>query len=181
MYRVLLIMSLVGMYGAYQNNFDGELNFMCPDGQTFSRVHSVHSNGAEDRQFELECKLLEVDTAGQSPHCEWTADYVNGFDEPFFYECPSNSFLNGMNSVHDNGAEDRKWKYRCCSYPKVHLIDCSFTGYTNTFDGVQNYLVPSGKAIKGVDSYHDNGAEDRRYGFDLCSLIVLDELPSVVG
>ncbi|KAL4221738.1 hypothetical protein ACF0H5_019993 [Mactra antiquata] len=182
MYGILLITSLVAMsYAEYLNDFDGELNFSCPDGETFSRIHSEHSNSAEDRRFELECKALGLDTAGQSPHCEWTAQYVNGYDEVFIYECPGNSFLNGMHSVHSNSAEDRKWKFRCCSYPRIHLLDCTDTGFTNTFDDVQNYIVPDGKAIKSVESYHSNGAEDRRYAYDVCSLIELDEIPSVVG
>lgn len=41
----------------------------------------------------------------------------------------------------------------------VHLIDCDLTGFTNDYDQPQDYHLPPGKVIKGVESIHDNGAE----------------------
>lgn len=42
-------------------------------------------------------------------------EYVNNFDEPVLYACPNGGYLNGVNSVHDNVPEDRKFKFRCCT------------------------------------------------------------------
>jgi hypothetical protein len=39
------------------------------------------------------------------------------------------------------------------------MFDCDLTGWTNDLDKPQDYQLPMGKAIKGVFSEHDNGAE----------------------
>lgn len=44
----------------------------------------------------------------------WTTGYVNGWDGVMNYQCPGNSVMSGMYSVHDNGKEDRIFKFICC-------------------------------------------------------------------
>jgi hypothetical protein len=31
------------------------------------------------------------------------------------YICPGNGFIAGLSSYHDNGKEDRRWKFYCCT------------------------------------------------------------------
>ena len=44
-------------------------------------------------------------------------DWENALDKPVEFECPKNGYINGMISEHDNGAEDRRWKFYCCNIP----------------------------------------------------------------
>ncbi|KAH3830593.1 hypothetical protein DPMN_103838 [Dreissena polymorpha] len=106
--------------------------------------------------------------------------FENQYDLPVVFQCPRNNYINGMGSVHDNGAEDRIWKFYCCQLPDIHMFDCSFTDWTNVFDGAQNFNSPDGLVMKGMDSYHDNNFEDRRFKYELCTPYVMDGL-IVVG
>ncbi|XP_053378654.1 uncharacterized protein LOC123543887 [Mercenaria mercenaria] len=175
-FHVLPFVTVVGLCqvvtGSYVNNFDQRVEFKCTkDTQTISRVHSVHDNGAEDRRFEFECREIGMDTEGTSASCAWSANYENQLDKPLDFECGHNGFINGMISEHDNGAEDRRWKFRCCRITDIHMIDCDLTTWTNDFDKPQDYRLPSGMAMKSVFSEHDNGAEDRRYRYEICNIL----------
>ena len=41
-----------------------------------------------------------------APICYWS-DWVNDYDEAFDYQCDTNHFLSGVNSIHDSHHEDR--------------------------------------------------------------------------
>ena len=41
--------------------------------------------------------------------------YINDFDQPMAYNCPLNQYVSGMESIHSNHYEDRRWKLYCCS------------------------------------------------------------------
>lgn len=47
-----------------------------------------------------------------------------------------------------------------------------FPTYHNNMDGPLNFTCPSGQVMVGMDSYHDNGREDRQYGFTCCQLFI---------
>lgn len=42
-----------------------------------------------------------------------THEWVNEHDEKFEHRCPKGWFLGGLQSKHDNGSEDRVWKFSC--------------------------------------------------------------------
>jgi lipoyltransferase 1 len=65
----------------------------------------------------------------------------------------------GVHSWHHNGAEDRRFKFKCCRTRKSCARDCRWTGYVNYWDAYMSYAVPSGYFITGVKSFHDNGRE----------------------
>jgi len=39
--------------------------------------------------------------------------YINNYDAEFFFKCKPNQFVNHIASVHDNGAEDRRFEMTC--------------------------------------------------------------------
>lgn len=41
--------------------------------------------------------------------------YVNSWDGVMNYQCPSGQVMSGMYSVHDNGREDRQFRFYCCT------------------------------------------------------------------
>ena len=43
-----------------------------------------------------------------------SAEYVNDWDEVIAFQCPQNGYITGIDSYHDNGHEDRRFKFRCC-------------------------------------------------------------------
>ncbi|NP_001106323.1 uncharacterized protein LOC100127280 precursor [Xenopus laevis] len=94
----------------YINDFDQELNFTCPLGSVVSGIQSYHDNKKEDRRWKFLCCQGEVAVA---QNCTW-GDYVNDFDECLTWKSPPNHHLVGAFSYHDNGKEDRRWKYYSC-------------------------------------------------------------------
>lgn len=50
----------------------------------------------------------------QTFNCTWSG-YVNNFDAVVNYTCPGDKVLKGVYSTHDNGREDRRFNYQCCS------------------------------------------------------------------
>ena len=140
----------------FQNAFDQPLLVSCGHKQALQAVSSYHNNHAEDRQWQWDCRTVaQVDFS----YCYWS-DYQNDFDQPFVFECPNNRVLTGVSSHHDNGAEDRRWKFRCCEAPNHIKENCDWTGYINSFDGQMNYnLIGTPRVFVGAFSYHSNNAE----------------------
>ena len=80
------------------NDYDGYLYFECPEGQSISRLMSIHDNGHEDRMWAFECLPLEYGYDS----CAWSG-YVNNYDEMLLFECASGAgVVAGMESEHDN-------------------------------------------------------------------------------
>jgi len=102
--------------------------------------------------------------------CSWTG-FVNTYDETFVYECTAGAgVITGMESEHDDHYEDRRWSYKCCAAAATCYHDCHFTPAINELDGPMDYAVPTGYAIAGLESEHDNHSEDRKWRLQLCKL-----------
>lgn len=41
-------------------------------------------------------------------------EYVNDWDEVLVFQCQHNSYISGIDSYHNNHAEDRRFKFYCC-------------------------------------------------------------------
>lgn len=67
--------------------------------------------------------------------------------------------MNGIQSYHDNGREDRRFKIRCCRAPNKKTHECFITAYLNNWDRFFDYSAPSGYVFAGTVSVHDNGKE----------------------
>ncbi|KAL2089479.1 hypothetical protein ACEWY4_014167 [Coilia grayii] len=87
----------------YANDFDGDLLFICPYGQSFSRISSYNSDHHGDRRFSISCAPV----VSSYTDCSQT-NWVNHFDEAFTYTCPKNFVIAGIGSVHSNNHEDRR-------------------------------------------------------------------------
>ena len=51
--------------------------------------------------------------SGAMSSCYWTG-YQTNYDEPFLSHCHANYVLSGVNNVHSNKREDRRWNFYCC-------------------------------------------------------------------
>ena len=152
--KLLLFFGLFVVAQSWQNAYDGDLNVDCGGTSALYRVRSEHSNGAEDRQWQWECR--NVYTAFD--HCYWTG-YLNNFDQPIYYKCNHDYVLAGVHSYHDNGPEDRQWKARCCKSSDHFVQDCRITGHINSYDSYMDFMVLSPEVFTGFFCAHDNGHE----------------------
>lgn len=153
----------------WKNSYDQPLNFNChSDLYSISRFTSKHDNGPEDRIFDFECR--RVYSVSGAVYCSWSG-YVNNYDALVLFTCPNEGYLNGVHSVHHNGAEDRIFKFRCCTPRSGHCLkNCHWTGFVNGMDAYFSYFVPYSYVIRGVSSIHDNGPEDRIFQFEICQV-----------
>ncbi|KAK3795191.1 hypothetical protein RRG08_056254 [Elysia crispata] len=161
----LMILPVLIVGQGFHSDWDQPFLFECPLGQTLKNIFSVHDNRREDRRWRFGC----ANGPGGSlvGECFWTG-YVNGWDAPMNFVCPVNHVISGLQSYHDNGKEDRRFKFKCCHHAGYITYSCSLTGYINSWDGVLNYNVPSGHILAGVASIHDNYREDRLYQVFIC-------------
>uniref|UniRef100_A0A4W5R8A6 Uncharacterized protein n=1 Tax=Hucho hucho TaxID=62062 RepID=A0A4W5R8A6_9TELE len=125
---------------------------------------SEHHNKYEDRLWDFGCKAT-FDTA---TNC-FTSSYVNAFDKPFSYQCPSHQVITGMHSYHENKYEDRRWKFTCCGASNFCTDTCQWTNYVNWFDEAFTFNVPPNSYLNAAESYHENKYEDRRWKFQHCT------------
>ncbi|XP_018419433.1 PREDICTED: hemagglutinin/amebocyte aggregation factor-like [Nanorana parkeri] len=144
------------------NAYDQPLTFQCQQRQSISMVISIHDNGREDRMWDFSCK-----NTFNSATCTWSG-YVNNFDQEFSYTCPFGSVITGVDSYHDNKAEDRRWRFLCCQGEVKATRNCKWSGYVNNFDGYLRWDAPANAYLTGAHSYHDNSKEDRRWNFYYC-------------
>ncbi|KAJ8315168.1 hypothetical protein KUTeg_007318, partial [Tegillarca granosa] len=109
---LFLLIGVSAISADWANNFDEHFTFTCPAGQSISRIMSVHDNGHEDRRWSFECRQ----NPGTTGKCFWSG-YVNSYDQLLEYHCPDSHFVHGVESIHDNGKEDRKFSFYCCEAP----------------------------------------------------------------
>merc|ERR1719443_1833733 len=87
------------------NDYDGYLYFECPEGQSISRLMSIHDNGHEDRRWNYKC-CVAANTCYHDCHY---SPYINAYDEAMDYTVQDGYVVTGLESEHSNGNEDRRW------------------------------------------------------------------------
>lgn len=97
------------------NDYDQRVVFNCPADMILTGVSSTHNNGAEDRVFGYTCSSFHYNGKRLKYKNCISTGWVNNFDQAVNYTPPSNYFLVGEDSYHDNGKEDRRFLYRSCS------------------------------------------------------------------
>ena len=148
MYALVFIQS-------YQNNFDGPLKVTCSSGRSaINRIKSVHSNSHEDRRWGFICSKVI-----KPAHCFKCkkSGFVNGYHQQIMFNCPANQVLTGVESYHNNGKEDRIWKFTCCESFDHVTMNCELSGFINELDKRMDYTAQNGKVIVGLHSYYSSG------------------------
>jgi len=93
--------------------------------------------------------------------------WVNGYDQQFKFRCPRGRGLTGVRSQHHNWYEDRQFAFTCERNYRI-TSSCSWSGYVNSMRKYFDWQCPHGKVMAGVESYHQNGKEDREFNFLCC-------------
>jgi hypothetical protein len=155
----------VGLTG-YLNNWDGNLDFTCADDEVLIGVYSVHDNRREDRRWKARCAQLRP--MGDFVISYSLSNWENFWDNALEFDAGTDGMITGLYSVHDNKREDRRWKFMYGSATGVDCHEQSWTGWKNSWDGGLSYTCPSNQVLHGIQSYHDNRREDRRWKFQCC-------------
>jgi len=143
---------------SFQNDWDQEFTFECPDNKAITGMYSVHDNNKEDRRWKFDC-------GGSLPldDCEWTED--TKFDQEWDFDF-GHKVLAGVWSRHDNSKEDRIFRWKSCKAPGSH--NCKLqrdSSARNDFDRELEVNLPVAEFFQYVWSRHDNSKEDRQWMF----------------
>ncbi|KAM9407149.1 hemagglutinin/amebocyte aggregation factor-like isoform 2-T2 [Salvelinus alpinus] len=93
--------------------------------------------------------------------------WENQFDQPLHFNCPSRQSISHINSQHDNSYEDRVWDFECKD-TFVSEPECHWSPYVNDLEQEFSFKCPNNYVLTGVNSYHSNPHEDRRWKFYCC-------------
>jgi len=137
------------------NGWDGHMNWHT-NGHTYvSGLQSWHNNHREDRIF----RPL-VTNIGSTQHGRHITGFVNNMDGTFAYTCPTNKAIVGFYSYHNNGNEDRRWRFYCAHFHGVGFRAGGWPGWQTRWDA--HFAVGCGhNPAIGFSSYHNNHKEDR--------------------
>ena len=90
----------------------------------------------------------------------------NAYDGDHDFRCSSGKSIYSVTGHHDNDKEDRIYCYGC-RYSGTSAY-CYQTGFVNDWDSRVSVQCKSNYFIAGVESYHDNDKEDRRFNYQCC-------------
>ncbi|KXJ27587.1 Hemagglutinin/amebocyte aggregation factor [Exaiptasia diaphana] len=77
----------------------------------------------------------------------------------------------GIESIHANNAEDRRYKFYCCHSYWHRARLCKTSGYVNNWRSDFKFRVKRKNwFIVGAYSFHKNSKEDRRFKFQYCKV-----------
>jgi len=160
----------------YANSWDGKLDFWAGQYGTYSvsnkmitGFYSTHNNRREDRRW----KFYTGSASDATCRVSGTKNWANNWDGHLFFQCPTPEVLYGVYSEHDNGTEDRRWKFKCCNVGSFATLRYGgWTSYMNNWDADLDYRCSKpNEVIVGVKSDHDNHREDRRWKFRCAELL----------
>jgi len=153
------------------NGYDGNMDWWIGNDNMVTGFYSIHDNKKEDRIW----KFYYGKTSSSTVYCSILGkradDYINDWDGPLSFLCPTNQAINAFKSVHDNKREDRRWKIGCCQLYGATLVDVGITNYLNSWDGVLDFTCGDDEVLVGVESVHANYQEDRRWAAQCARLV----------
>jgi len=153
-----------GMFGT--TGWDAHWKVEAPHDNVIGHFGSHHSNHYEDRQFTIGYGSL---WPGELLWSRWTG-WVNGWDGHAKGECKPLEVLTGIESIHSNHHEDRLWKIRCSRVLADNEGKRWWSDWQNGWDqAFSNPLMGQAQLMVGIESYHNNHHEDRRFRFAFSS------------
>jgi len=153
-------------FTGYLNNNDGVLDFTCANDEVLVGVYSIHDNHREDRIWKARCAQL-TKIGDFIITSTWTGE-KNWWDKKLVMDGGVNGMITGLSSIHNNHSEDRRWKFFSGSAPGLGCSEQRWSGWINAWDKSLYYVCPSNQVLHGIQSYHDNHREDRRWKFQCC-------------
>ncbi len=107
------------------------------------------------------------------------------YDKAFTIQCEHDKVMTKLESVHDNGKEDRRWQATCSHFQgtRVNRDRCNngLKGqFVNAYDDPFDFRCRNGTVITAIESVHNSRHEDRLFKFECCELII-DKQDEEVG
>ena len=97
--------------------------------------------------------------------------YLNEFDRPVKKDCNKGGGIYKIQSEFHKSHRDRRWNFECRKVVQNNAkVTCTqIQSYVNEFNGPIVFSCGDNEYIAGVESYHENSKEDRRWKFTCCS------------
>jgi hypothetical protein len=158
-------MSGARRWSGWINNWDGSHDNQCSSNELMNGLYSVHHNGVEDRRMQMSCQPFNTNNVALSS--TWYYGWTN-WDATYDFKCPNGYAIVGYASFHHNGVEDRRFRWKCRNFNHAsqHVMSSpTRTGWANNWDGTLNWHTGGNDVLVGIFSTHNNGYEDRLFGF----------------
>ena len=98
-----------------------------------------------------------------------TFEWQNGWDGSLNVQCSDKQGFYRVRSQHSNYYEDRLWQWDCHTVAEKSFSgECYWTGWLNGWDQPVYAQCEPNYILAGVNSYHVNWAEDRRWKIRCC-------------
>lgn len=156
----------------YDNHYDGIYYVLGKESHggiaPLCGLISNHHNGPEDRLFKwATCAILETE---HTPVVGFSRLSTTTYDGSWTRECTHTQVLTFVESWHSNGHEDRQFNFGCMHFQNTKHGSCYWSNYVNDMDRDIHFNCASDYVLAGVQSYHSNSHEDRRFNFKCCQL-----------
>ena len=98
-------------------------------------------------------------------------NYLNELDKPVKKDCNEGEGFYKVQSEFRSYYNDRRWNFECRRVIQNNApVTCTQTqSYVNDFNGAIVFSCGDNEYMAGVESYHDNSKEDRKWKFTCCS------------
>jgi len=164
----------------WQNDLDEYLNYIAKVNGKYaaiSGVGSYHGNGSQDRKFKFWSRLPTNNPSRPSARVLSVTDY----DAFWMRACRTDELIVRWTSWHNNGKEDRRFKFYCAKFSGVKTGQCywsdyysssgGYGGWTTSWDASFTYKCAQDFALAGVQSRHSNRRGDREFNFKCCRFL----------
>ncbi|XP_044027726.1 uncharacterized protein LOC122864415 [Siniperca chuatsi] len=166
---VVLVLLTAGFRAQdYDNALQGILFRVCPSKHVVSQIKSSHNDTENDRQWKIECAAFNA-----TSECSWSRFY-NLYEQELSFNCPANHVVAGVYSDYRSAFKDRRWKFLCCSAPKLITSECRETPMVNYWNEDFNWYVPGDNFLTGVQTHNKNNNGDHRWRFSYCRGTIQD-------
>jgi len=150
----------------YLNNWNRMVNYKCRSNEVLTGIYSVYSKTRNDRKYKVRCARL-IPIHKVSVTSSWSG-YQNNWGKHMHFTAGANKMITGFYSVHDNRSEDRRWRFYSGNSREVQCQPQRWSDWKNDMEGVLRLDCPANQVLYGIESYHDDRWEDRRWKLQCC-------------
>ncbi|CAB9518071.1 MAC Perforin domain containing protein [Seminavis robusta] len=156
---------------------DKAFTFRCDPNTAVVQIKATghDSSNSQDRRFIISCggfpgmDIMEAgwrdNNLGMSSKFSdfpWRNDFTTDLD----YTCPRNHVMIGVESVHDNGTEQRKWKILCGKVIDKWVANrISITPYINDLERSFSYWTRANTVLVGLRGARNTASKDTMFQF----------------
>ena len=128
-------------------------------------------DGAAEEEMVQEEDNMQAVSETNDAFIEALIKYLNKFDKPVKKDCNEREGIYKIQSEFHKYYRDRRWNFECRQVVQNNAkVTCTQThSYVNEFNGPIVFSCGDNEYMAGVESYHEDSKEDRRWKFTCCS------------